>query len=104
MRKIVVLYGQPKDPDHFRTYYQQKHLPLAAQLPGLRASRHSFDIAAPEGPAPFFCMWEGEFDSGEALAAAMGSEIGRRVAADTANYATGGLTLFHCGPVEGNKG
>src|ERR1700710_590741 len=103
MRKIVVLYGAPKDPEHFRRYYLENHLPLAARLPGLQASRHSFDIVSVNGVSPF-CMWEGEFEDGAALGAAMSSAIGHQVAADTANYATGGLTIFHCGPKDSASG
>ncbi len=61
MHKIVVLYNTPVDPEHFRSYYVTSHLPLAAQLPGLLASRYSFAVNGPPGPAPFFCVWEGEF-------------------------------------------
>jgi uncharacterized protein (TIGR02118 family) len=61
MRKIVVLYGHPTDADRFRRYYEETHLPLAAKLPGLKASRHSFDLVGTGGSSsPYFCMWEGE--------------------------------------------
>lgn len=98
MHKLVVLYGHPEDPEHFRRYYVETHLPLAARLPGLKASRYSLSLAGMDGDSPYFCVFEGEFASAEAMAAAMNSDIGKAVAADTANYATGGLTLLH-GPV-----
>jgi uncharacterized protein (TIGR02118 family) len=96
MYKVLVLYPVPKDPDHFRSYYVEKHLPLAAQLPGLKSSRYSFAIAG-AGPelAPYFCIWEGEFADGPSAGAAMQSEIGQKVAADVANYASGGFELVH---------
>lgn len=101
MHKVIVLYNAPADPAHFRAYYESKHLPLAARLPGLRSSRHSFAIHGPGGPSPYFCIWEGEFaDEGAALAA-MTSEIGAKVAADAANYASGGFTLLHFTPTAG---
>jgi uncharacterized protein (TIGR02118 family) len=103
MHKIVVLYHPPKDPEHFRTYYEQNHLPLAAKLPGLQSSRHSFDLGSPAGASPYFCIWEGEFADAAAAGAAMQSEIGRRVAADTASYADGGLVLFGFTSVEGRR-
>ena len=37
MHKFVVLYNQPEDPEHFRSYYESTHIPLAAGLPGLKA-------------------------------------------------------------------
>ncbi|MEQ8345673.1 MAG: EthD family reductase [Sneathiellaceae bacterium] len=97
MHKLVVLYGQPTDPEHFRRYYVETHLPLAAKLPGLKASRYSFDVVGlgAEGPSPYFCIYEGEFADAAAMAAAMDSEIGKQVGADTANYATGGLTIVN---------
>ena len=36
MHRLLVLYPPPSDPDHFRSYYQDTHLPLVAKFPGLR--------------------------------------------------------------------
>jgi uncharacterized protein (TIGR02118 family) len=49
MHKLVVLYPKPADPDHFRDYYVNNHLPLVARMPGLLAWRYSFDVAATQG-------------------------------------------------------
>jgi 4-carboxymuconolactone decarboxylase len=104
MHKVLALYAQPKDPAHFKRYYQETHLPLAAQMPGLLYSRHSFSIEGIGGPPPFFCVWEGAFASEAAMRAAMQSPIGQQVAADTANYATGGVTLLHYDSQESGHG
>lgn len=101
MRKLVVLYGHPADPDHFRRHYIGTHLPLAARLPGLLAMRHSFAPEGVGGPSPYFCIFEGEFADAAALGAAMASPEGQAVAADVANYATGGVTVLHGEPEEG---
>ena len=104
MYKMLVLYPAPKDPDHFRKYYEGTHMPLARTLPGLKAARYSFNPEAlgPPGTAsPYFCVFEGEFESKDAFFAAVGSEIGGRVAADVGNYATGGATMLHYTPTEG---
>ena len=101
MHKIIVLYNPPKDADHFRSYYEGKHLPLAAKLPGLLASRHSFTLHGPAGRSPYFCIWEGEFADEAAAIRAMTSDIGQRVAADGANYADGGMTLIHFTAIAG---
>ncbi len=95
MHKVIALYPPPKDPTHFKRYYEGTRLPLAAQLPGLLSSRHSFSLEGVGSPSPYFCIWEGEFASEAAMGAAMQSPIGQKVAADVANYATGGVTLFH---------
>ena len=95
MHRVLVLYPQPKDPAHFKKYYEEKHLPLAAQLPGLLSSRHTFSLEGVGTPPPYFCIFEGEFADAASMAASMQSEIGQKVAADMANYATGGATVLH---------
>jgi len=95
MHKVLVLYPPPKDPAHFQRYYEETHLPLAAQLPGLLSSRHTFSIEGVGNPSPYFCIWEGEFADAAAMAASMASPVGLKVAADVANYATGGATILH---------
>ena len=95
MHKVIALYPPPKDPAHFKKYYEGTHLPLAQQMPGLISSRHSFAIEGVGAPSPYFCVWEGTFADEAAMGAAMQSPIGQKVAADVANYATGGVTLLH---------
>jgi 4-carboxymuconolactone decarboxylase len=95
MHKLLVLYPPPADPANFKRYYEEKHLPLAAQLPGLLSSRHTFSVEGVGNPSPYFCIWEGEFPDAQTMAAAMGSPMGQKVAADVANYATGGATVLH---------
>ncbi|MBX5437569.1 MAG: EthD family reductase [Alicyclobacillaceae bacterium] len=95
MHRVVVLYYQPDDPDHFRNYYVNKHIPLASKLPGLVAMRYGFDIEMLVGDQKFFCIWEGDFPDAQTMAESMSSEIGRAVDADTKNYASGGFVIFH---------
>jgi hypothetical protein len=52
--KLLVLYPEPADPDHFREYYVTQHLPLVTRLPGLLAWRYGFDVAAIQGQTPYF--------------------------------------------------
>jgi len=103
MHKLVVLYPHPASPDEFRRYYEATHLPLAARLPGLRASRHAFALEGVGAPSPYFCIWEGEFDSAEAMGRAMSSPEGEAVAADVPNYATGGAQVLHFSPIPGRS-
>jgi len=95
MHKVLALYPPPKDPAHFKRYYEETHLPLAQQLPGLLSSRHTFTMEGVGGPSPYFCIWEGEFRDAQAMAASMESPVGQKVAADIANYATAGVTIVH---------
>jgi hypothetical protein len=66
MHRLLVLYPPPSDPDHFRSYYKDTHLPLVTKFPGLRGCRYSFDVAAGEGESPYFCVFEADFDDGGA--------------------------------------
>jgi uncharacterized protein (TIGR02118 family) len=96
MHKLLVLYNEPKDPAHFRKYYVETHVPLANKLPGLKASRYSFDVK-PLGPGkpPYFCIFEAEFENEGALMGALMSPEGKAVAGDVPNYASGGVTMVH---------
>lgn len=95
MHKLLVLYPQPVDPDHFRDYYVTNHLPLVEKWPGLLAWRYSFDVAAAKGEAPYFAVFEADFADAAALAASQASEYGRLAAADVVNYATGGVVVIN---------
>jgi uncharacterized protein (TIGR02118 family) len=102
MHKILVLYPEPADRAAFEDYYVNKHLPLAAKLPGMRAARYSFGVSGLEGPgagAPYFAVFEGDFDSQENMAAAVSSAEGQALLADVPNFATGGAVVVHY-PVE----
>lgn len=101
MYTLTVLYPPPADPEHFKRYYVETHLPLAAKLPGLLAMRHAFDLAAADGDSPYFAIWQGDFESAEAMGAALGSPEGRAVSADVPNYATGGAQVVHYAPIPG---
>ena len=68
MHRLLVLYNEPKDPAHFKKYYVETHVPLANKLPGIKNARYSFDMK-PLGPgkAPYFCIFEADFDTETAL-------------------------------------
>ena len=96
MHKIIVLYNEPKDPAHFRKYYVETHVPFAAKLPGIKSYGYSFDVKLlGPGKAPYFCIFEAEFESEAALMNAFQSKEGQAVAADVPNYATGAVTMMH---------
>src|SRR4051795_1817359 len=95
MQRLLVLYPPPTDPDHFRSYYEETHLKLVAQLPGLRGYSYGFDVAAAEGDSPYFCVFEMDFDDAAAYGAAMGSPQGQATRADIPNYATGGAVVVN---------
>ncbi len=95
MHKIVVLYPPQPDPEAFRAYYVETHIPLARKLPGLLALRYSFDVQGVGGEPPYFCVFEGEFADAPSMEAAMGSPEGQAVAGDVPNFARNAPTLIH---------
>jgi uncharacterized protein (TIGR02118 family)/steroid delta-isomerase-like uncharacterized protein len=95
VHKLVVHYPEPADRKAFQDYYEAIHLPLAAELPGIRKIQYSFDAAAVGGESRYFAVFEAEFDSAEGMGAALGSAQGAAVAADVSNYATGGAHISH---------
>jgi uncharacterized protein (TIGR02118 family) len=88
MHKMLVLYPPGQDEKKFRPYYETKHVPLANRLPGVLATRYSFDIGSPAGNAPFYCIFEADFADATAMVAATTSEIGKQVREDVSNFAT----------------
>lgn len=102
MHKLMVLYPPPPDPEAFRRYYTETHLPLAAQLPGLRSYSYAFEPMVADGESPYFCIFEGEFDDAEAMRAAMSSEHGQKVAADVPNYAPPGSIVLSFDVIPGS--
>lgn len=80
MNKIVVLYPEPADRVAFEDYYVNKHLPLAARLPGLKAARYSFRVSGlgDSGTgSPYFAVFEGDFATQADMAAAVASPKAR---------------------------
>jgi uncharacterized protein (TIGR02118 family) len=97
LHKFVVLYPPQPDPEKFKKYYINTHIPLARKMPGVLAMRYSFAIDGlpPGSPAPFFLIFEADFESAPAMGAAMGSPEGQAVAADVPNFAQVAPTLMH---------
>ncbi|MDI3403163.1 EthD family reductase [Streptomyces cavernicola] len=88
------MYSEPADPDPFRDYYVTNHLPLVGNWPGPLVWRYSFDVAATEGAAPYFAVFEADFADAAAMDAALTSPHGERLSADVADYATGGVAVI----------
>ena len=94
MIQLTVMYGHPDDAAAFDRYYQDRHAPLALQMPGLRGySVHKPASLDPNTPSPYYLIADLYFESMEALSSALQSEIGQQAAGDLANFATGGAIL-----------
>lgn len=93
MKKLIVLYKAPQDPDAFLAYYNETHLPLVAKIPGLvRAEVTRLDkTLLGDG---YFLMAEMYFADAEAFKIAMKSPENAATGADLANFADGLATIM----------
>ncbi len=94
MHCLTVLYPTPDDTKAFKAYYVEKHLPLAAKLPGMIRSNYAFPDQMGPGDAPF-CIFQAYFPDARAMEAALTSEAGQKVAGDVPNYSPKGASLCH---------
>jgi uncharacterized protein (TIGR02118 family) len=95
MVQVLVLHGEPADPEAFERHYAGTHVPLAARMPGVRRFETGRPVGTHDGgPPPYFRIAELWFDSEEALRAAMATPEGQATAADLDNFATGGVTVM----------
>ncbi|MCZ4548193.1 ethyl tert-butyl ether degradation protein EthD [Rhodococcus erythropolis] len=94
MHTLMVTYRPPVDPAAFRDHYRNKHLPLAAALPGLRTARYSLDVHHEQSGSSIFALFEGDFESEETMREALSSPEGAAAQADLQNFATGGVDIF----------
>jgi uncharacterized protein (TIGR02118 family) len=91
MARFVVMYDTPSDIDAFEHHYNDVHIPLAKQFPGLRRYTRSHEPAAVIGESCYLVVML-DWDDMAALEAALASKIGQRTAEDAvanlARYAT----------------
>lgn len=88
MTVLTVCYESGSDLD--LDYYNGTHMPLVHKLDGLRRAEVRKILGTPMGnAAPYQLIASLYFDSPAALAAAMGSQQGRALAADVGNFYEG---------------
>ena len=95
MMKATILYGHPKNPDAFESYYESTHLPLAGKIMGVDRIELTKFISAPDGGKPaFYRMAELYFATQDQMAQSLGSVEGQAAVVDFENFATGGVTAL----------
>jgi uncharacterized protein (TIGR02118 family) len=94
MVAILAIYGKPTDERAFLDYYGKTHAPLAAAIPGLVSYHHGKVWGGNDDPPSGWYTAVLTFRDRAALESGLGSEQGRKVAADLANFATGGVHLL----------
>jgi len=88
---MLVLYNHPEDPAAFDKHYDEIHIPLTKQMPGLIRYTVSRNLSR---KAPHYLVAELDWEDRDALRAAGASEAGAAAAADVANFATGGVSTL----------
>src|SRR6266852_7245733 len=95
---VIVQYNQPKDTAAFEKYYAEKHVPLfashAQEIGVTRVDLVKFAPGADGKPAPVYRAADLRWDSQDAMDRGRATAGFKAVAADLANFATGGYTLL----------
>ena len=95
MYKLTVLYRHPADVETFETYYNKKHLPLAATMEGVDKQELTKFLGTPDGKkADYYRMAELYFTSVEQMQETMASAEGQATVNDLSNFATGGVNVI----------
>jgi uncharacterized protein (TIGR02118 family) len=95
MHKLIVLYPKPDDPEHFKKYYRDTHIPLVKKIAAFKSYSYGYPATLDGKDPPHFCIFVGEFESPAAMQAAMGSPEGQAALADIPNYSPKGATALH---------
>lgn len=94
MKKMIVLYQMPSDPEAFMRHYREKHLPLVARIPGLVKSEITLVERTLMGEQGNFLLAELYFADAESFRTAMKSGENAATGADLANFAEGLATVM----------
>jgi len=95
MIKATVLYGHPTDAEAFEKYYAETHHPIVFKAPGIIKSEYTKFLPAPDGTAAaYYRMAELYFNGPAEMQQTMDSPERKAMAADLANFATGGVTII----------
>jgi len=90
MVRLLVLYETPEDPAAFDKHYNEIHIPLVKQLPGLLSYTVSRNVAALD-KTKYYLIAELDWENMEAMQAAFASEIGVQTTADVPKFAPTGV-------------
>ena len=91
MVRMLVLYNRPEDLAAFDKHYNEIHIPLAKQMPGLL--RYTVSRNLSKG-APYYLVAELDWEDMAAFRAAVAHPIAAEAAADVEKFATGGSSTL----------
>ena len=96
MVRLLVLYGQPKDPAAFDQHYQEVHIPIAKKMKGLKKWTVGKVTGTADGnPAPYYYIADLYMESRASFDELLASPEGMAAVDDVPNYATGGVTFLY---------
>lgn len=95
MHKLIALYKDPPNPEHFRNHYENVHIPLLRKMPGVVRMNYSFDVKNPAGEKAYFCVFECYFRNADDMVNGLYTPEGEAVLADLQNYATGEYEIIN---------
>ena len=96
MVRLLVLYGHPTDPVAFDQYYQDRHIPIAKQMKGLKKwTVGKVQVKPGEELPPYYYVADIFMDCREEFERLLATPEGQAAVADVPNYATGGVTLLY---------
>jgi uncharacterized protein (TIGR02118 family) len=96
MVRLLVLYGHPTDPAAFDQYYQDRHIPLAKKMKGLRKwTVGKVQVQPGDDPPPYYYIADLFMESREEFEQLLATPEGQAAVADVPNYATGGVTFLY---------
>ena len=96
MMRLLVLYGQPKDPAAFDKHYRETHIPIARRMKGLKKWTVGKVTGTADGQrSPYYYIADLYMERREAFDQLLASPEGKAAVADVPNYATGGVTFLY---------
>lgn len=96
MIRLLVLYGQPEDPEAFDRHYQEVHIPIAKKMKGLKKWTIGKVEGTPDGaPSPYYYVADLFMETREDFDQLLSSPEGLAAVNDVPNYATGGATFLY---------
>lgn len=93
MHRMTILYRRPADPEAFRRYYYDTHIPLARRMRGLTGWNLSW-VGAEDPRSPWLLVAELYADSADAMDAVLASPEGQASSADLAHFDTAGVEFL----------
>lgn len=94
MYRMTILYGMPTDPEAFRRYYYDSHIPLARRMKGLTGWNLQWIDNDPDVPGKYLLIAELYAESVDAMNAILASPEGKAASADLDNFVTGGVEFL----------